>query len=309
MIPHTTPGTWPSSINPARFAAHIHAVPVGCRVAILGMPDDLGVRLNHGRPGAAQGPRAFRDALARYGVADPAPAAGFTAYPKVYDAGDIIPAHGSGEDALHETHRRISEAAAEIARLGMIPVGIGGGHDLTYALVRGVISASPGNWSGIYFDAHLDVRDTVGSGMPFRRLVEDCGVRTLHVHGLNPLVNTREHTDWFRSRGGSVRNAAPRSRMPGDDQHDDDLPPGHVFASFDLDVIDAAFAPGVSALNPAGWTPAQAAAWVDAVGLSPRVRCFDLMELCPPHDESGRTARLAAHLFLTFLRAVSERRG
>ncbi|MEO1129082.1 MAG: hypothetical protein AAFX05_05155, partial [Planctomycetota bacterium] len=36
-------------------------------VALLGLPDDLGVRLNGGRPGAAAGPTAFRAALARAG--------------------------------------------------------------------------------------------------------------------------------------------------------------------------------------------------------------------------------------------------
>ena len=43
---------------------------------------------------------------------------------------------------------------------------------------------------------------------------------------------------------------APTKKMP------------HLFVSFDLDVLDAAHAPGVSATNPAGWTVREAAAWV-----------------------------------------------
>jgi arginase family enzyme len=42
-------------------------------------------------------------------------------------------------------------------------------------------------------------------------------------------------------------------------------------------------------------------------GQDPGVRCFDIMELCPAHDEGGRTARLAAHVFLSFLRGFAGR--
>lgn len=81
----------------------------------------------------------------------------------------------------------------------------------------------------------------------------------------------------------------------------------NLFVSFDLDVLDAAHAPGVSALNPAGWNVREAGAWVRACGADKRVRCFDLMELNPRFDADGRTARIAAHLFLTFLSGFAQR--
>jgi arginase family enzyme len=51
----------------------------------------------------------------------------------------------------------------------------------------------------------------------------------------------------------------------------------------------------------------EATAWVRACGADRRVRCFDLMELNPRHDVGGRTARVAAHLFLTFLAGFAQR--
>ncbi len=270
-------------------------MPVGCRVAILGLPDDLGVKLNNGRPGAGEGPAAFRAALAKYGVAEPA---GFD-WPRVFDAGDVTPASGSDADALAETHSRVSEAAETLAKEGMTVVGIGGGHDLTFALVRGVINAL-GPLEGIYFDPHLDVRAEAGSGMPFRRLIETCGVKRLTIHGFNPLVNAKEHTNWFLQHGGILADVwVTPSRAA--------IPRNPCFASFDMDVLDAAHAPGVSALNPCGWTVERGAAWAHAAGQSTSVRCFDIMELSPKHDDQGRTARVAAHLFLSFLRGWSER--
>lgn len=351
------PPAWPIR-SPARFAAAItradwpptpapHAPPAATpTIALLGLPDDLGVRLNNGRPGAALGPTAFRAALARYGTAnsvalpDPPsttprasqPAAestpATTPTPPVIDFGDIAPAPGNDADALHETHRRVSEAAHAIAVAGYFPVAIGGGHDLTFPFVRGVLHAhasrrpptdqrgdspqqrphtAPTNAAGVYFDAHLDVRPEVGSGMPFRALIEQCGVRALTVCGLDDFATTREHLEWFQANGGTRADHAPEAFA---------WPDAATFVSLDLDVIDQAFAPGVSAMNPLGWTPDLAARWCRAAGRNPRTICFDMMELSPRYDDAPsheatssvpRTARLAARLFLEFLRGVASR--
>jgi len=57
-IPHTRPGKWPKAIPPGRMAAQLRRQsPEGCALALLGLPDDAGVKLNHGRPGAAGGPQ------------------------------------------------------------------------------------------------------------------------------------------------------------------------------------------------------------------------------------------------------------
>jgi arginase family enzyme len=245
--------------------------------------------MNHGRPGAAGGPAAFREAIEAYGVGRPIE----FSWPAVYDAGDIIPGA-----SLVETHDRVTEAVGGLLDLGLFPIGIGGGHDLTFPFVRAVTLRESMPLAGVYFDAHLDVRVEEGSGMPFRRLVEECGVRALHVFGLDPYANSAEHFAWFRAHGGE-----------GGFPPDGEWPDGPTFVSLDLDVIDQAFAPGVSSMNPSGWVPSAAEAYIRSAGANPRVRCFDVMELSPLNDEGGRTARLAVRLFLAFLRGFAEREG
>ncbi len=289
-IPHGKPGVWPDAIGAGRFAAGIRRdSPEGCCIALIGMPDDTGVGLNHGRPGAAEGPSAFRAALARYGTGQPA---GFD-WPLVFDAGDVTPA---GDD-INETHARVTEAVSAVLDAGLLPVGIGGGHDLTFPFVRAIAAFQPDPMVGVYFDAHLDVRDELGSGMPFRRLLEGGHARELHVHGLDRFANSAEHVAWFLANGGKV----------GDFGRKMDWPEGNLFVSLDLDVLDQAHAPGVSAMNPNGWSPMLCEQWCRAAGLCERVRCFDIMELSPPHDERGRTARLAARMFLSFLSGFAGR--
>jgi formiminoglutamase len=215
----------------------------------------------------------------------------------VFDAGDVVAAEGTSEASLHETHRRVTEATSALLDHGLFPIAIGGGHDLTFPFVRAVAARHTG-LAGVYFDPHLDVRETAGSGMPFRGLVEECGVRSLTNAGFNPLVNSREHVRWFGEHGGRVVDHPPTAA---------DLPRGDLFVSFDMDVLDSAHAPGVSAVNVCGWSVREAEAAVLAAARHPGVRCFDIMELCPAHDVQGRTARAAAHLFLTFLRGLAER--
>lgn len=296
QLPHCTSAKYPANIAPTRFAATIRTdSPEGCSIAILGMPDDLGVRLNNGRPGASNGPSAIRDALSRYGVASQF----LCDLPAVYDAGDVAPAEGQDSHALARTHDRVSEAAEALARRGMLVIGLGGGHDLTYALARGVARAHKSRMPGIYFDAHLDVRDTPGSGMSFRRLLEEEIASNLRIVGFNPLVNQREHAEWFLDHRGVI---APAGSDPlgGIDSNGG-------FVSVDLDCLDMGVAPGVSAPNPAGMSPGELAAALERFGQNYNLRCLDFMELCPPHDEGGRTARLAAHLLLSFLRGVGLR--
>lgn len=267
QLPNTSAPPWPGDTPAGRFASTIRTDSSdGCTVALLGLPDDTGVRLNNGRTGAAGGPKAFRAALARYGIADSA--GGYL--PLVFDAGDVMPT-----GSLEKTHERVTEATTALLDRGLFPIAIGGGHDLTYPFVRAVAAKHP-QLAGIYFDAHLDVRETPGSGMPFRRLVEDCGVSALHLHGFRPLVNSLEHLDWFRAHGGRIHadgspvrlpvgasllatrrrtvasKLAPTKKQPTAES---------LFVSFDLDVLDAAHAPGVSALNPAGWNVREAEAW------------------------------------------------
>ena len=67
--PHTTVAAWPAWRDHG-FASTIRRdEPGDAIIALLGLPDDTGVLLNGGRVGAAEGPEAFRAALARFGSA------------------------------------------------------------------------------------------------------------------------------------------------------------------------------------------------------------------------------------------------
>ncbi|MGD9690339.1 MAG: arginase family protein [Phycisphaerales bacterium] len=343
--PFTTPPVYPPA-PPGKFAATIQRSspelldqPLGapdvskCRVAILGLADDTGVVMNHGRPGARDGPATFRAALARYGVAARMSEARIgpsalvsehgtsafarPAYPHVFDAGDVIPGK-----SLSETHERVSAAALKLMQHGLIVVGIGGGHDLTYPLVRalhqfrreaGGAGGSGGAGGGetrplvgVYADAHLDVRAEPGSGMAFRAMIDHGYVGRLTNIGASWAVNAAEHAEWFAANGGVFDEASSVDELLRGRERELPWPD---FVSLDVDVLDASAAPGVSAVNPAGMSARELERVAFAAGVCPRVRLIDIMEFNPVYDVDHRTARVVAHLFLSFLAGLAERRA
>jgi agmatinase len=74
-----------------------------------------------------------------------------------------------------------------------------------------------------------------------------------------------------------------------------------VFLSFDIDVIDPAFAPATGTPEVAGLTPREALAFIRALaGIA--FSGFDVVELSPPYDDPGETtAILAANIAYEFL--------
>ena len=309
-IPFTRPAEWPP-VKPGRFAAAIRSIagtgepaPASGAIALLGLPDDLGVRLNGGRPGAAQGPRAFRAALATFGTTwdldgdRPIDAV-------VVDAGDVEPAPGDDETALLATHARAEAAARALHDAGYVTAGIGGGHDLALPCIAAYAAHLGRAVGGVNFDAHLDVRERVGSGMPFRRLIAGGHVDgyAFVELGLGRFANDRGDVEWARAQGATLVSARAvlSSEVTLAPLLAQALRGGAGFASIDLDGIDGAFAPGVSAPSPMGLGVAHAAGLAEAAGADARVGHFNLMELCPPQDRDGSTARVAALLFLSFV--------
>jgi formiminoglutamase len=333
VTPFTTPPVYPPS-PPGRLAAVIQRAsaelldrPMAapdiskCRVAILGLADDTGVAMNHGRPGARDGPAAFRAALARYGAtsrmteAKLSPSAtrgdagivgfGREPYPHVFDAGDIVPGK-----TLQETHDRVTATVVKLLEHGLTVIGIGGGHDLTYPLVRGLHEhrrkrGETKPLTGLYADAHLDVRPEPGSGMAFRAMTDHGYVKGLTNVGASWAVNTAEHAEWFAANGGVFAEASQVRAWLRERSREVPWPD---FVSLDVDVLDGSVAPAVSALNPAGMSANELADLAFAAGTCPQVAVFDIMEFNPVYDIDHRTARVVAHLFLSFLAGFAQRR-
>jgi len=163
-------------------------------------------------------------------------------------------------------------------------------------------------------DAHLDVRPLrdgkITSGTPFRRVAERWGPRYgLSEFGIQPQHNARAHRSFCEERGFPIVTLA-RAREVGVAKAFAQALAQDAAAlavSLDLDSVEAATAPGVSAPCPDGFSAAELFACARVAGADPRVRVLDVMELSPPLDQDSRTARLAAMAIWSFLAGYSTR--
>jgi formiminoglutamase len=271
---------------------------------ILGFPSDEGVRRNRGRPGAAGGPAAIRSALYRF-----APDARSERFERLLgrtrDLGDL---EISG--AVESDQQHLGEVLAPYLRSNRFVVVLGGGHETSYGHFLGYAKAAR-NVEILNWDAHPDVRELADgkghSGSPFRQAIEDQSgaCRRYSVAGLQPQSAARDHVAYVERHGRVVwRDDVTLERIAHLYRSADNP----TMASFDLDAVNEAEAPGVSAPNPGGLT---SELWIEAAyqaGRSAAVASADVVELNPAFDRDGQTARLAALTVWWLLRGCSERR-
>jgi formiminoglutamase len=286
--------------------AEFRRVPGPLRsVAFLGYADDRAVVNGRGRPGAAQGPAELRRFLSRLTPGDQ----GQLDRLALRDLGDAVPELGG----IEELHAALEEAAAAALAQGATVVLLGGGHDGAYASHSALLSTVPGAVAAINVDAHLDVRPLrdglITSGTPFRRISERWGERyALTELGVQPQHNAGAHREWAIARGCKLLSLEEvRGRVSAAFAEALQAPADAVAVSLDLDAVQASFAPGVSAPCPDGLTAADLHACARLAGQDPRVRVLDVMELAPPLDHDGRTARLGAAAIWHFLAGLASR--
>ena len=271
------------------------------QVAIVGCGQDEGVRRNGGRPGAAQGPAEIRRALYRMtmnGLQDLG----------ICDAGDIVVS-----PTLEETHATLQGVVAELLEAGKVVIVLGGGNDISYPDCA-ALSAHAREVLAFNVDAHYDVRPDAerNSGTPYRQLLEEGllkGARFFEL-GSQAFCNSADHGAYLKEKGARVvpldeLRAKGLARVVRRALREAKTAKA-VFWGFDLDVVNASEAPGVSAPNPLGLSGLELCELAALAGSESRTRVMEVTEVNPAFDVDGRTARLAAaaiHRFLTALAA------
>jgi agmatinase len=256
------------------------------------MPTLLGIPLDANSSylrGAAGAPEKIREAMrcdasnqwTELGV-DLGAAGAFT------DAGDL---------RLQNSRERVAEDFAEIElavgallQNGARPVLLGGDHSVTYPILKAFARRYP-ELTIIHFDAHPDLYDEfegsrVSHACPFARIMEERLAKRLVQLGIRTMVgHQREQAAKFGVEVVEMRALPAFERMKVQ---------GPVYISFDVDVLDPAFAPGISHREPGGMTVREAIAHLHAI--EGRIVGADIVEFNPAQDVSGMTATVAAKM-------------
>jgi Arginase/agmatinase/formimionoglutamate hydrolase, arginase family len=147
-----------------------------------------------------------------------------------------------------------------------------------------------------HFDAHPDLYDEFegnrfSHACPFARIMEaglakrlvQVGIRTLNRH-------QREQAKRFGVEIVEMRDLPGFARLKAG---------GPVYITFDMDVLDPAFAPGISHREPGGMSVREAIAHLHAI--EGEIVGADLVEYNPVQDLDGITAIVAAKILKEIL--------
>lgn len=285
--------------------------------AIYGVPFDGGVTY---RPGARFGPRAIRDAsqyVKRYSIEHGV------------DVCEALSMADAGDAPVkpYDIKGTLEAACAFAMGLGDAKqtrlLAVGGDHSIAYANIRATWERRgkpKGGLALLHFDSHLDTVESVwderwGHASVFVRAIEDGLInpaRMLSVGVKGPLnsgadldfarrfgVTLVTHEQWAAStREGESEVRAFVAQLGG----------APAYLSFDIDVVDPAFAPGTGTPSVGGFTSAEILRVLrdlrgaDIVGA-------DVVEVLPDRDVAGITALLAAHVMFEILALDAARRA
>ncbi len=248
---------------------------------LLGIPFDQNSSYLRG---PAQAPPLVREAL-HCDSSNSCNESGLDIATVLHDAGDLTlpPDTESAFAAIELNVAKLIEDECPLLSLG-------GDHSVTYPIIK-AFSRKFSGLSILHFDAHPDLYDELqgnrySHACPFARIMEEGLAQRLIQVGIRTM--NRHQSDQARRFGVEVLEMKKCTDVA-------DLRLSEpVYLSFDLDVLDPAFAPGISHWEPGGMSVREVIRWLLRIPV-PLVGA-DLVEFNPSQDPSGRTAMVCAKI-------------
>lgn len=274
-------------------ASHDSPNDISADLVIWGYPDDEGITLNGGRPGACEAPEIIRKFFYKM-----TPHTDVMTMPRLIDFGNI-----SKKISLSERHQHGSHIAKAFTEKKQSWLSLGGGHDYGYADGAGFLRAANHTEKPVVvnFDAHLDVRPTTNgynSGTPFFRLLTEFpGEFDFFEVGIQAQCNSQHHLNWAKSKGAQVISLPEIEKLgllnslKNKMSHLQGRP---LWFSLDIDALTSNEAPGCSQSWTTGLKATDVLNTMSWFKKYFQWRSFSIYEVSPSLDQDNRTSKLAA---------------
>lgn len=273
--------------NPLLTGANEDTEPVA---TVFGVPFDA---THSYKPGCRFGPDAIRDSFNNIETFHPKFGLDLEAV-RIEDLGNLR--HTVVASEMQDMVKKVTtELVAKQKQLFIL----GGEHSLTY----GAYTSFPKETGYVVFDAHYDLRGqfadiALSHASYLRRVVEERGPENILHVGARAFV--QEELEFLKEH--NIKTISDKEIRDGKGPQ---LLKDHistfdtVYSSFDLDVVDPGFAPGVGNPEAVGITSRELFDMIDSLQET-KVIGADIVELNPYHD-NGSTASLAAKIMSTLI--------
>lgn len=233
----------------------------------------------------------------------------------IVDYGDIAIDNASTERSM----QHVREMVREIAETGAVPIIVGGDHSLEYPNVAALADVyGKEKVSVIHFDSHYDAwwgsPHLITHGAPVYRLLNEGHVRGADYIqvGLRSSGPDEEAFKWMREVGMRYHTMAEVEQRGWDAVLDRVVAEASeegrkLHISFDIDVIDPAFARATGTPVAGGLDMRESIAIVRRLCAESNVISFDLVELHPALDPTYMTTMNSAHIIKACLVGLAMR--
>lgn len=282
---------------------------LGVRHALLGIPEDIGVRANGGRNGAKEGWEVFLRAFLNRQHNR------FLNGESVAIIGEVACSDlRAKEDApflklrelCSELDGRVEDVVKDVFKAGLTPIVIGGGHNNAYPILK-----AHGSPLGVLnIDAHADFRALEGrhSGNSFSYAAKEGLLSTYAAFGLHEGYNSEEMLTRLDSEGFKFQTfeSIRRNSIPKALDSLKSYLPSTIGLEVDLDSI--AFVPA-SAATPVGFTASEVGDVIDWALGNFSVKYLHLSEGAPSLGPDGDrvVGRTLSYLVSRFLSAGAKK--
>jgi agmatinase len=275
--------------------------------AVYGIPFD---GTTFFRTGSRHGPHAIRDASEQ-----------FLPYHFDYDVdlSEAITLVDCGDAAVvpGSAKRTLEAARADLAQIyaaGVVPIALGGEHSVTIAGASALAEHVGGPLGLVVFDTHLDTAEEVAGERltycaPVSRTLELAQFASANacLIGIHGPANPADEREWAAAHGVRVYPMSEIEQRGIAAVTEEAMTTAWraargVYVSFDIDCLDAAFAPGTSGAEPGGLTTRELLRAVQIVAAA-GCTAFDVVEVAPQYDPAGITATAACRVILDMLAA------
>ena len=217
---------------------------------------------------------------------------------KVFDRGDLDLCFGNTARVLQD----IEDCTDKVLEDNKIPVMIGGEHLVTLGMVRAFVKKYK-DLHVVHFDAHTDLRDDylgekLSHATVMRRVLEIIGDKKLYQYG----IRSGEKAEFKFAEEHSNLTKFDFSGLEEDLKRMEGKP---VYFTIDLDVLDPSEFPGTGTPEAGGISFKELLKAILAVGKL-NIVGFDIVELSPHYDSSGRSTAIACKILREMILACSK---
>jgi agmatinase len=217
---------------------------------------------------------------------------------RVFDYGDVEVAKSTDE-----MRKRVYNVIRNLYNDKLRFIFLGGDHFITYFTLHALTQFNKENWSLIYLDAHPDLEeeykgDRYMHGSVVKRLVEETNLRSQSVVEVGIRHFQPYELKWANDVGMKIMPTVEFERLGanGAAKRVLKLLPkdvNRIYLSIDLDILDPAYAPGLTYPEPGGISTRSLLDFIH--GLKElEIGAFDVVELCPPYDNRSSITAIGA---------------